>query len=331
MKNVFISLLFLLYIVSSFAQTGDANMKVWAKYDFVPGDKIIFEDDMVGEKVGEFPSKWKLVRGSAETMSFADSNVIGFSATSSEISPMMKKAAYLPDIFTIEFDIYFHSKGNEGYYVFFDVLGRLEIRSQKMEIKTFRGEYTVPNIPGWHHVAIAFNQKTVKTYLDHNKALNIPDIGGKPTKFSISSLSHGAKKGYPSFIRNVRIAEGGMDLYKRVETDGKFITRGILFAVNKWNIKPESIGVLNEIANMMKAHTDLKFSVEGHTDSDGDDATNKTLSEKRAEAVKNALIELGIDKDRLTARGLGETKPVDNNTSPEGRANNRRVEFLKIK
>ncbi|MBC7935159.1 MAG: OmpA family protein [Rhizobacter sp.] len=169
----------------------------------------------------------------------------------------------------------------------------------------------------------------MKTYLDENKALNIPDAGGKPTKFSITSLSHGASTGYPSFIRNIRVAEGGMDLYKRVVTEGKFITRGILFDVNKWNIKPESMGVLNQIVAMMNQYPELRFSIEGHTDNDGEENFNKTLSEKRAAEVKNLLVKLGITSQRLNAKGWGENNPVDNNTSQEGKAMNRRAEFIK--
>ncbi|HLG41006.1 MAG TPA: OmpA family protein [Chitinophagaceae bacterium] len=312
-----------------FAQPDNAGMKVWSKYDFVPGDKIIFEDNLKDETVGEFPSRWKLTYGSAEAAKFMDTTVIGFTTGQSVIEPLMKKTAYLPEIFTIEFDVYFHQKGNEAYIVIFDVLGKLDIRKHRITLKSFSGSYTLPNTPGWHHVAIAFNQGKLKAYLNENKALNVPDAGGKPTKFSITSLSHGAKQGYPSFIRNIRVAEGGMDLYKRVVSDGKFITRGILFAVNKWDIKPESMGVLNEIANMMKQYPELKFSVEGHTDSDGDDASNKTLSEKRAEAIKKALTDLGISADRLSTKGWGETKPADDNAGSEGKANNRRVEFIK--
>jgi outer membrane protein OmpA-like peptidoglycan-associated protein len=324
---VFIAL-FLCITMPAFSQETE-NTKAWAKYDFVPGDKIMFHDDQVSETVGEFPSKWKLLKGSAEIIKFADSNVVGFTKNGSDIEPLMKKAAYLPAVFTIEFDIYFHHKGNEAYYVNFDQIGKLDIRIRNMTLKSFSGEYEIANKPGWHHVAIAFNQGKMKTYLDHNKAMNIPDIGGKPTKFTISSLSFGAVQGYPSVIRNIRVAEGGMDLYKRIVTDGKFITRGILFDVNKSNIQSQSMGVLNEIVKVMNEHPELKFSIEGHTDSDGEETYNNTLSEKRAEAVKKSLIEMGISSDRLTTKGLGETKPVDNNTSPEGKANNRRVEFIK--
>ena len=90
------------------------------------------------------------------------------------------------------------------------------------------------------------------------------------------------------------------------------------------------MGVINEVAKMMKEHTDLKFRIEGHTDSDGQEKSNSALSEKRAAAVKEALTDLGIDPSRLQVKGLGESVPVSDNKTPEGKANNRRVEFIKI-
>jgi outer membrane protein OmpA-like peptidoglycan-associated protein len=81
---------------------------------------------------------------------------------------------------------------------------------------------------------------------------------------------------------------------------------------------------------MMNAHPDLKFRVEGHTDGDGDESYNQKLSEERAAAVKNLLIKNGIEATRLDSKGYGESMPVDNNSTQEGRANNRRVEFVEI-
>jgi OOP family OmpA-OmpF porin len=88
--------------------------------------------------------------------------------------------------------------------------------------------------------------------------------------------------------------------------------------------------VINEIYEMMEKYPEMRFSVEGHTDNVGDDASNMTLSADRAERVKNTLIEMGIGGDRLTSQGLGESMPMDDNNYPEGRANTRRVEFVKI-
>ena len=156
------------------------------------------------------------------------------------------------------------------------------------------------------------------------------NIKKRPTSVVLSALSHGSPKGDPAIIKNIRIAKGGVDLYDKLLTDGKIVTTGIRFDVNKATIKPESMGVINEIAKLMKDHSDLKFSVEGHTDSDGDDASNQNLSEARASSVKNALVDLGIDASRLETKGFGESKPVSDNTTPEGKANNRRVEFVKI-
>jgi len=119
-------------------------------------------------------------------------------------------------------------------------------------------------------------------------------------------------------------------LYDKFLTDGKFVTTGIKFDVAKATIKPESMGTINYVVKMMQDHPELKFSVEGHTDSDGDDATNQKLSEARAKAVMETMIKAGISADRLTSKGHGESKPMSGNDTPEGKAQNRRVEFVKI-
>ena len=119
-------------------------------------------------------------------------------------------------------------------------------------------------------------------------------------------------------------------LYDRVMSEGKFVTRGILFDVNKSTIKGESMGTINEIVKLMKDHSDLKFRIEGHTDSDGDESYNQKLSEERAAAVKNMLVQSGINASRLDSKGYGEGKPINENSTTEGKANNRRVEFVKL-
>ena len=133
------------------------------------------------------------------------------------------------------------------------------------------------------------------------------------------------------FIKNIRIAKGAKPLYKRAFTDGKIIVHGITFDIGKASLKPTGIGPINKIYKLMKKNKDLKFSVEGHTDSDGSDDSNMKLSKERAKTIVAKLIELGISSDRLSSKGFGESKPLSDNDSPEGKANNRRVEFIRIK
>jgi outer membrane protein OmpA-like peptidoglycan-associated protein len=322
----------------------------WAKYDFVPGDKIIFEDNQENEQNGEFPSRWDLSGGVIENASLGTSNVIYFKETSSKIVPFIKNSNkdYLPDIFTVEFDAWFETDEYCSYLIhFYDQKNQSETKVDLSPLVI--GPNTVKiyqvgegHYPGkdddeitnslWRHIAISFNVRALKVYIDDARVLNIPNLGQNPEGITIEcdGMNTAGAKGINRFIKNIRIAQGGVKLYDKLLANGKIVTNGIKFDVNKSTIKPESMGVINSIVQLMKEHTELKFSVEGHTDSDGDDASNQELSEQRAKAVVDKLTNLGIAPNRLSSKGFGESKPMDNNSTSEGKANNRRVEFVKI-
>ena len=130
---------------------------------------------------------------------------------------------------------------------------------------------------------------------------------------------------------NLRLAVGAPDTRNKLLTEGKWVTHGILFDVNSANIKAESYGTLKEIAGVLKENATVKVKILGHTDADGDDKSNLELSKRRAASVKDFLAkEFSIESERMETDGLGESKPVDKNATPEGKANNRRVEFVKL-
>jgi outer membrane protein OmpA-like peptidoglycan-associated protein len=140
-----------------------------------------------------------------------------------------------------------------------------------------------------------------------------------------------ASTDHPAYFRNFRIAAGGRKLYDAIAEKGRAATQGIYFDTGSDGIRPESAPTLKEIGDMLKEHADLKLAIEGHTDNVGVAASNQTLSEKRAAAVRQYLIDkYSIDGSRLVAKGLGATKPVTSNDTPEGRQNNRRVELVKM-
>ena len=121
-----------------------------------------------------------------------------------------------------------------------------------------------------------------------------------------------------------------MNMIGKKFTASKIVTHGITFDVDKADIKPQSMGTLNMIVRIMKNNPELKFEIDGYTDNTGDSKHNVILSLQRAKAVDDELISLGIDASRLTAKGFGDAEPIASNDTPEGRANNRRVEFVKM-
>ncbi len=114
-----------------------------------------------------------------------------------------------------------------------------------------------------------------------------------------------------------------------VQKDRIVINEKIQFEVDKAEILPVSHGLLNEVVNAMREHPDIKkIDIVGHTDNDGDEKYNQSLSDRRAKAVRQYLIQQGIQTDRLHAKGMGESTPIADNATAEGREKNRRVEFL---
>ena len=209
------------------------------------------------------------------------------------------KEDYMPDVFTVELDLYYPGDGTFNVYLYDRKNQKsgsstgytyLEVQDDQMSMGQARSKYPDKNVKEarWMHIAIAYTNGKLKAYMDDTRLINIPHLDFNPRGLSL--YTYHARNDNLYYIKNVRIAKGGVKYYDRVMQDGKIIVNGIRFDVGKSTLKPESMGAINEIASLMKENPGLKFSVEGHTDSQGDDAFNLKLSQERAETVMNTLI-----------------------------------------
>lgn len=184
------------------------------------------------------------------------------------------------------------------------------------------------------HIAIQVQKERYRIWINEAKAFDVPKGVGAGYKmnqlvFQVGQTNYKDDQ-YGMYVSNIKVAQGLPDTRHKLVEEGKFSTTAILFDVNEATIKPESGGVLKEIATVLNEYKDFKVKIIGHTDSDGSDAANLTLSKKRAAAVKDALVnEYKVDAERIETDGKGETVAIGDNKTKEGKAQNRRVEFIK--
>lgn len=206
----------------------------------------------------------------------------------------------------------------------------VEVINNSVDVKSFyaKAGKTKVNVSIWRQ------KNRIRVYLDEEKVFDLPRAFVADKKYSTAMFELWAdvtKERDRLLITNIKLAIGAPDTRSKLITEGKFVTNGILFDVNSDRIKPESYGILKEIATVLTENASVRVKVVGHTDSDGDEKFNLELSKRRAESVKKALSkEFGIDESRIETDGKGESQPADKNDTPAGKANNRRVEFIKL-
>ena len=315
----------------------------WANYDFVPGDEIVFYDDFSADDVGDFPRRFELVAGNWDVVEWEGGRYLRATGSGAVAVPLPRT---MPERFTIEFPVSLRH-GNASVRVTsgraFDARPATYKGSAVSVLATRAGLQPVgagPNTmapiehrferDGLAALRIMADGDHMKVYLDQKRVTNAPNaVFPRSDTLFLSASWAGEER--PILIGPIRVAGGGRDLYDRLERDGRVATHGVLFATGSDRIRPESTPTLKEIGTMLQQHPELRLGIEGHTDDQGEDADNQDLSERRAASVVGFLVaEYGIDAARLEPAGFGESRPVADNATVEGRQQNRRVELVRL-
>lgn len=310
--------------------------------DFVRGAIVLFQDNFESDPIGEFPAHWDIVYGNADVVEIDGIKAVRLTQGGS-IFPYIEPGTknFLPEEFTLEYKfliskqvdingLRFREENDDDliycHYTKYDISHIGKINSNI----SFPSELS----DGWHQVQLSYNKGAYKLYIDGQRYINSPREK-QPHYFTLDVIDFES-----SFYTDIILCKGAKEKHEQQATDlseveramlesGKFVTNNILFETGKATLKPESMTEIQNVADYMKKNPSVRFEVQGHTDNQGSDKINDPLSQQRAEAVVKALADLGVDEWNLRAVGKGSHEPVADNKTEEGRAKNRRVEFIK--
>ena len=339
------------------AQANAPTLMSNTKYDFVPGDKILYFEDFAQDAVGDFPALWTTNGGGeVKTLNLASGN--WFHMNKEDAVYCYTKSIAFPQNFIMEFDVIPDGNFSNGYTItFYEDPENVELTDDlypgtkglhiSFDEGTWytKGYHNEMDAGGWiegqsttkpvvygqvNHVIIWVQNRRVRMYHQGAKVLDMPTNIHAGCKFNRFRFSGWSTYSTP-YVSNLKITTATPDMRSKLLTEGKLVTYGIYFDVNKDVVKAESFGTISEIAQTLKENPTVRIKIIGHTDSDGDDAKNLDLSRRRALSVKNTLVnQFGIDASRIQTDGKGETEPLAPNTTSESKAKNRRVEFIKL-
>ena len=309
-----------------------------AGYDFEPGERRVLTVDYSEDNLGDFPRRFDLVSGSWEIIDWEGDRYLR-AVSGGSLAIVLPET--LPEKFTLETAVsvqhgnasFAIAPGPSSYRgsavsVRFTQAGVTNVQGEGPQVMTSHDHELVSTsvVP----LRVMADGEHMKVYFGEKRVANVPN-SIFPRSDTLYVSVEWAYPEMPILMGPIHIASGGADLYSRLERDGRVATQGILFDVNSDRISSESAPTLSEIATMLRQHPELRISIEGHTDSDGETAFNQELSEARAAAVKRYLVEsYVIDASRLETAGFGESRPVASNDTPEGKQENRRVELVRL-
>jgi OOP family OmpA-OmpF porin len=323
-----------------------ADRKVWANYDFVPGQRTLFYSDFTDDQVGNFPQRLDFKVGTMEVVEFEDGKRALKASSPSEFLIPLPQA--LPDKYTIELDVINRGTNRVGANTI-EVTGDPSF-SDRNSIQVGWGHGGLQTSGGglqsnWiaakesdkerylgnpASFRLLGDGKYLKVYVDERRVANIPNATFTRANGVLIKLEGRDDEKDAVYLTRIRVAESQKTIYDALSSTGRWATQGILFDTGKSDVKPESTPTLKQIAAAFKEHPELKAEIQGHTDNVGKADANLKLSQARAEAVRRVLTtEYGVNADQITAKGYGDSKPAADNKTPEGRANNRRVELVK--
>lgn len=312
----------------------DAN----ANYDFEPGERTLFADDFTSDNVGDFPRALTFQSGQMEVVEWQGRRLARATADPTRFTIDLPET--LPETFTIELDLYDpnwlgeawistveSTEEGESYFKIYDRHGVGVITRGGPSSTSDPGALADEVTP----VRIMVDGAYAKMFVGTRRVANIPNANVPRTDVLHVHLEAGSAEDRQVYVGDVRVAAGGRDLYSTLEAEGSVTVDGIEFDSGSATIRSASTSTLDEVGQMLSTHADLRLRIEGHTDAQGAEASNQTLSQKRAEAVMQYLIgEHGVAPSRLEAVGKGESDPVASNATAEGRQSNRRVELVRL-